>query len=66
MTVKTLESIVLKVKTDRVGTMRILQIMNPIASCLIDNDGGTDYDVDEVIKQLRNMIPVTPDGGEKQ
>lgn len=38
--------------------------MNPVASCLSDGEGGTDYEVDEIIKRLRNIIPVAPAGGE--
>lgn len=64
VTVQLLESVMLQVKTDQAGTMCILQVMNPVASCLFNNDSGANYDVDEVIQQLRSMIPVTPAGGE--
>ena len=59
VTVKKLESIMLQVKTDQADTMRILQVMNPVASCLFNNANAANYDVDEIIQQLRSMIPVT-------
>ena len=49
----------LQVKTDQADTMCILQVMNPIASCLFNNATGANYDVDEIMQQLRSMIPVT-------
>ena len=64
VTVKVLESIALQVKTDQADTIRILEIMNPVASCLFDNNSGSSYDVDEIIQLLRGMILVTPAGGE--
>ena len=60
VTVKVLESITLKVKTDHADTVRILQMMNPIASWLLDNDSATDYEFDGVIEKLRNTGPVAP------
>lgn len=60
VTVKVLKSIALKVKTDHADIMRILHTMNPVASWLFDNDGGTRYEFDDIIKQLRNMGPVAP------
>ena len=60
VTVKVLESITLKVKTDHADTVRILETMNPIASWLFDNDSATGYEFDDVIEKLRNMGPVAP------
>ena len=60
VTVKVLESITLKVKTDHADTVRILQTINPIASWLLDNDRATGYEFDDVIEKLRNMGPVAP------
>ena len=49
----------LQVKTHHPDTMCILQVMNPVASCLFNNASGANYDVDEIIQKLRGMIPVT-------
>ena len=63
-TVKMLESVMLQVKTDQADTVCILQVMNPVASCLFDNDSSSNYDVDAIMQQLQNMIPATSAGGE--
>ena len=64
VTVSVLESIMLQVKTEEADTMCILQVMNPVASCLFNNDRGANFDVDEITQQIRSMITVTPAGGE--
>ena len=55
VTAKMLEEITLRVKTDHLDIMSILQKVNPFAGCLCHNDEYTSYDVDEILKQVQGV-----------
>ena len=56
VTVKVLESTMLRVKTDHVDTVSSLETTSPIATWLFDNDSTTGYDFDDVIENIRNLV----------
>ena len=40
--------------------MRVLQIINPIAACLLDTKIDVSYEVEDVINQLRDALRANP------
>ena len=65
VTVKMLGAIALKVITEYLDAMSVLQIINPLAGCLFRDDGYTSHDVDSTLKRLRDVKPRLPADGER-
>ena len=46
------------VQTKNDATIRVLQIINPVAACLLDNKIGISYEVEDIIHRLQEALSV--------
>ncbi|KAH3170064.1 hypothetical protein KXW84_003669, partial [Aspergillus fumigatus] len=55
VTAKMLEDIASQVQASQAETMRTLAIINPLAQCLFRDEGYSEYDRAEILRQIRDM-----------
>ncbi|EAW17485.1 uncharacterized protein NFIA_074010 [Aspergillus fischeri NRRL 181] len=59
VTAKMLEDIASQVEASQAETMRTLAIINPLAQCLFRNEGYSEYDSAEILRQIRDVGSAT-------
>jgi hypothetical protein len=59
VTAKMLEDIASQVQASQAETMRTLAIINPLAQCLFRDEGYSEYDRAEILRQIRDVGSAT-------
>lgn len=54
-----LEDIASQVQASQAETMRTLAIINPLAQCLFRDEGYSEYDRAEILRQIRDVGSAT-------